>query len=67
MNETRETFPRLLTVREAAKAARISTPTMYRRIASGEIPAAVRVGEDGPIRLVEPEFRRWLLGEEEPS
>ena len=67
MNETRETFPQLMTVREAAKAARISTPALYRRIAAGEIPAAVRVGESGPIRLVESEFRRWLLGPEEPS
>ena len=68
MNETAETtFPALMTIPEAARAARVSIPTMYRRVQAGEVPAAIRVGEHGPIRLVESEFRRWLLGPEEPS
>jgi len=64
VTETREPYPRLLTVREAARAARVSPPTMYRRNGAGDVPGAIRVGEgSGPIRLIEHEFGRWLLGE----
>jgi predicted DNA-binding transcriptional regulator AlpA len=45
MSETTEGFPRLLTVPEADRAARVSVPTMYRRAARGDIPGAIRVGE----------------------
>lgn len=66
MIETLESFPRLLTVPEAARAARVSVPTMYRRVAAGDVPGAIRVGEGhGPIRLIAPVFRAWLLGEDE--
>lgn len=43
---------KLLTVREAAAALRVSKPTIYRWIASGDLPA-VRYGKprpDGDIR-----------------
>jgi excisionase family DNA binding protein len=42
----------LLTVREAGAILRVSPPTMYRLIPSGEIPAA-RVGKALSIRRVE--------------
>ena len=57
---TPETFPGLLPVREAAEAARVSAPTMYRLVQRGEVPGAVRVGT--AIRLREDVFRAWLLG-----
>jgi excisionase family DNA binding protein len=40
----------LLTVREVARELRVSEPTAYRRIHDGQL-AAVRVGEDGPLRV----------------
>jgi excisionase family DNA binding protein len=52
----------LLTVCEAAKAARVSAPTMYRLVERGQVPA-IRVGEgSGPIRIPADEFRAWLYG-----
>jgi excisionase family DNA binding protein len=48
MNETRTS--ELLTPREVARELRVSMPTLYRRISDGQL-AAVRVGEDGPLRV----------------
>jgi excisionase family DNA binding protein len=39
--------PNLLTVREAAAALRVSKPTIYRWIATGELPA-IRYGQPRP-------------------
>jgi hypothetical protein len=66
MAETAERFPNLLTIPEAAKAARVSVPTMYRRVQAGDVPGVIRVSNDGhgPLRIIEPRFRAWLLGEE---
>ena len=51
---------RLLTVHEAALRLRCSTPTVYRRIAAGELPAT-RLG-NGPaaLRISERELEVWL-------
>jgi excisionase family DNA binding protein len=42
--------PDYLTVEEAAKHFRVSTPTIYRRCADGTLPH-VRIGAAGPIRI----------------
>ena len=60
---TAERFPQLMTIAEAARAARVSVPTLYRRVATGEVPA-IRVGEHGPIRVPREEFRAWLFESE---
>ena len=44
-----------LTVAEAAALWRVSVPTIYRRCADGSIPH-VRVGGDGPIRILAEAF-----------
>ncbi len=51
---------RWLTVAEAALRLRCSTPTVYRRISSGELPAT-RLG-NGPaaLRISERELHDWL-------
>jgi len=51
---------RLLTVHEAALRLRCSPPTVYRRIATGELPAH-RLG-NGPaaLRISERELAGWL-------
>jgi excisionase family DNA binding protein len=65
MNEKPATVDRLLTVTEVARLAAVSVPTVYRRVATGEIPA-IKVGErGGPIRIPEGEFRAWLYGDPE--
>jgi excisionase family DNA binding protein len=53
-------YGRLLTVQEAALLLRCSAPTIYRRIASGELPAT-RLGS-GPaaLRISERELDTWL-------
>ena len=58
-----ETAEELLTVAEAARVARVSKPTLYRRIAEGSVPA-IRVGDGGrgPLRVPRVEFRAWLYG-----
>jgi excisionase family DNA binding protein len=54
-----------LTVPEVARLLRCSPPTVYRRIASGEIPA-VRLGtEFGPLRIRRDELERWLYATSE--
>jgi excisionase family DNA binding protein len=57
----------LLTVREAGAFLRLSPPTMYRLIASGEVPAA-RVGKALRIRRSELEavLARPAHGQEQP-
>jgi excisionase family DNA binding protein len=67
MNKKPGTPGRLLTVPEAARVARVSPQTVYRRVATGEIPA-LRVGDhSGPIRIPRDEFERWLFGESETA
>jgi excisionase family DNA binding protein len=39
-----------LTVAEAAALWRVSAPTVYRRVAAGDVPH-IRIGTDGPIRI----------------
>lgn len=39
------------TVPEAAALWRVSVPTIYRRVASGDIPCVRVGGENGPIRI----------------
>jgi excisionase family DNA binding protein len=39
-----------LTVAEAAALWRVSAPTVYRRVAAGDVPH-IRLGSDGPIRI----------------
>jgi excisionase family DNA binding protein len=39
-----------LTVAEAAALWRVSVPTVYRRVAAGDVPH-IRIGTDGPIRI----------------
>jgi excisionase family DNA binding protein len=52
----------LLTVAEAARFARVSNLTMYRRVWSGQVPA-IRVGEGrSAIRIPRADFERWLFG-----
>lgn len=40
------TGPKLLTVREVAAALRVSIPTIYRWVATGEMPS-IRYGREG--------------------
>jgi excisionase family DNA binding protein len=42
--------PEYLTVEEAARRFRVSSPTIYRRCADGTLPH-VRIGTAGPIRI----------------
>jgi excisionase family DNA binding protein len=53
---------RLLTVPEVAERLRVSRPTVYRRIAEGELPALRIVAGFGPLRVDEAELERWLYG-----
>jgi excisionase family DNA binding protein len=46
-----------LTVEEAARHFRVSTPTIYRRCADGQLPH-IRIGQDGPIRIPAGELER---------
>ena len=40
----------LLTVPEVARELRLSLPTVYRRVSSGDL-RALRLGEHGPLRI----------------
>jgi len=51
--------PDYLTVEEAARHFRVSTPTIYRRCADGTLPH-VRIGTPGPIRISVSELARVL-------
>ena len=50
----------LLTVREVARELRLSTFTVYRRIEAGDLQA-VRVGENGPLRIHRTALDRFLI------
>jgi excisionase family DNA binding protein len=51
--------PAYLTVEEAARHFRVSTPTIYRRCHDGTLPH-VRIGTAGPIRISVSELARVL-------
>ena len=54
----------LLTVSEVAARLRLSKPSVYRKIAAGDIPA-LRLGNGvGPLRIPEDELEAWLYGPE---
>ena len=50
----------LLTVAEAARLLRQSRPTIYRKVAHGELPA-YRLGELGPLRIPADALAQHLL------
>jgi excisionase family DNA binding protein len=50
---------RLLTADEAARELRLTRQSIYRMIGDGRLPA-VRIGQDGPLRI-EPEAVEALL------
>jgi excisionase family DNA binding protein len=56
---TAETPLRFPTVDEAARVLRQSRPTMYRKIERGEL-RAVRLGENGPLRISVDALREHL-------
>jgi excisionase family DNA binding protein len=45
-----------------AELAAVSKTHIWRLVQRGEIDA-VRVGDDGPIRIPEEQFLRWLYGQ----
>ena len=51
--------PEYLTVAEVSTLFRVSVPTIYRRVADGQLPH-IRIGNDGPIRIPSGELERWL-------
>ena len=51
---------RLLTVHEAALRLRCSPPTIYRRIATGELPATRLGNGTAALRISERELDGWL-------
>jgi excisionase family DNA binding protein len=51
--------PRLLSVNEVAKLLRLHPHSVYRKINDGSLPA-VRLGEDGPLRVDAAELKDWL-------
>jgi excisionase family DNA binding protein len=57
---------RLLTVPEVAARLRVSRPTVYRRIAAGEVPALRIGGRFGPLRVDERELTRWCTAFQTP-
>jgi excisionase family DNA binding protein len=50
----------LLTVHEAALRLRCSPPTVYGRIATGELPATRLGGDLAALRISERELAAWL-------
>jgi excisionase family DNA binding protein len=54
-----ETTQELLTPREVARTLRQSVPTVYRKIAAGEIEA-YRLGDTGPLRVPAEALKRHL-------
>jgi excisionase family DNA binding protein len=58
--ETREApAPRLISIRLAAELANVSRVHVWRLIQRGEIEA-IRVGENGPLRVDRERFLGWL-------
>jgi excisionase family DNA binding protein len=53
------TTPKLLTVGEVAKLLRLHPHSVYAKIHSGELPA-VRLGEDGALRVDATRLDAWL-------
>ncbi len=51
--------PRLISIRQAAELANVSPTHIWRLIQRGEVEA-VRVGENGPLRIDADKFMRWL-------
>jgi excisionase family DNA binding protein len=49
----------LLSVGEVAKLLRLHPHSVYRKINTGELPA-VRLGEDGALRVRSDELETWL-------
>jgi excisionase family DNA binding protein len=56
---------RLLTVNEAAERMRTSRATVYRRIATGEIPAVRLGGTRAALRIPADALDAWLFAEPE--
>jgi len=59
-------LPAVVTVSEAAAALRCSVHTVRRAIQAGRLPA-VRLAENGPLRIPEAELRRFVAGGEEAA
>jgi excisionase family DNA binding protein len=53
----------LLSVGEVAKLLRLHPHSVYRKIHAGELPA-VRLGEDGALRIRADKLERWLAAHE---
>ncbi len=53
--------PRLISIRQAAELAACVETHIWRLVQRGEVDA-VRVGNDGPIRIPAETFLRWLYG-----
>ncbi len=53
----------LLSVGEVAKLLRLHPHSVYRKIHTGELPA-IRLGEDGALRIRADELERWLAAHE---
>jgi excisionase family DNA binding protein len=61
--ETREAPAQaLISIRQAAELANVSRTHLWRLVQRGEVDA-VRVGDDGPIRIPRDLFLQWLYGE----
>jgi excisionase family DNA binding protein len=56
---TNATSPRLLRTAEVAKLLGLHRNTVYRKISDGSLPA-VRIGEDGSLRVDAAELEDWL-------
>jgi excisionase family DNA binding protein len=54
--------PTLISIRQAAELASVSRTHVWRLVQSGQVEA-VRVGDDGPIRIRCEQFLEWLYGE----
>ncbi len=53
------TRPKLMSPAEVAALLGVTRATVYRKIHSGELPA-LRLGDDGPLRVDAGELDRWL-------
>jgi excisionase family DNA binding protein len=56
---TNATPSRLLSPAEVAKLLGLHRNTVYRKISDGSLPA-VRLGEEGPLRVDAGELEEWL-------